>query len=188
MKHEFGEKIRAVRQQRGATLKQIALLAGVSESMLSQIERNRISPAIDTLLRVADALDIDFDYLFQDLKKDRMVNVVRQHERHKHIGNGVTYERLTRTPDHPEEHGIEGYFMSIEPGCSSGNKQYGHPGKELGTLIEGSGQLSIGCKTIQLEPGDSISFASDAPHQLKNIGTTTLKAFWITTPPKRLDS
>ena len=43
-----------------------SLAAGVSESLVSQIERNRVSPAIDTLLALADALDIDLEYLFEE--------------------------------------------------------------------------------------------------------------------------
>lgn len=46
----FGEKLRKVRENKGYTLKMIAKAAGVSESLVSQIERNHVSPAIDTLL------------------------------------------------------------------------------------------------------------------------------------------
>ena len=48
--YRFGEKLRTVREKKGYTLKVVAQKAGVSESLVSQIERNRVSPAIDTLL------------------------------------------------------------------------------------------------------------------------------------------
>ena len=57
----FGEKLRTVRERKGYTLKVVAQAAGVSESLVSQIERNRVSPAIDTLLSLADALEIDLE-------------------------------------------------------------------------------------------------------------------------------
>ncbi|MDR3123762.1 MAG: helix-turn-helix domain-containing protein, partial [Treponema sp.] len=59
MRYNFGGKIRAVRERRSLTLREVAEKAGVSESLVSQIERNRVSPAIDTLLALADALDLD---------------------------------------------------------------------------------------------------------------------------------
>lgn len=38
----FGVKLRTVRERRGVTLKEVASIAQVSESLVSQIERNRI--------------------------------------------------------------------------------------------------------------------------------------------------
>ena len=57
----FGEKLRKVRERKGLTLKVVAQQAGVSESLVSQIERNKVSPAIDTLLSLADVLDISLN-------------------------------------------------------------------------------------------------------------------------------
>jgi transcriptional regulator with XRE-family HTH domain len=62
MQFKFGEKIRAVRERRSLTLREVAEQAGVSESLVSQIERNRVSPALDTLLSIADVLDLDLEY------------------------------------------------------------------------------------------------------------------------------
>ena len=38
----FGEKLRKVRERKGLTLKVVAQQAGVSESLVSQIERNKV--------------------------------------------------------------------------------------------------------------------------------------------------
>ena len=62
----FGEKIREVRERKGLTLKAVASQAGVSESLVSQIERGRVYPAIDTLLCLARVLDIRLQYLFEE--------------------------------------------------------------------------------------------------------------------------
>ena len=51
MMHPFGEKIREVRERKHLTMREVAEKAGVSESLISQIERNKISPAIDTLVQ-----------------------------------------------------------------------------------------------------------------------------------------
>lgn len=185
MKYQFGDKLREVRQRAGMTMKEVADLAGVSESLISQIERNLVSPAIDTLVDIAGILHIDMSYLFRDLQQTVEVNVVRKKERHKIMKDGVVFERLSRTPDKGDaEHGIEAYYMEIAPGCESGSEVYGHQGKELGTVIAGKGTLSLGGQTVKLREGDSVSFASDCPHKLKNDGDQPLRAFWITTPPK----
>jgi transcriptional regulator with XRE-family HTH domain len=186
MKYQFGDKIREVRERKRTTIREVAKKAGVSESLISQIERNRISPAIDTLLRIINILEIDPDFIFRDFKRDRSVNLVRATEKKRAIIDGVTYEQLSRTLSSSEEHAIEAYILEIPPGAKSGNDEYGHIGSELGVIIQGEGECTIGKQAIVLKEGDSISFSADAPHQLKNVGNKPLRAFWIITPPKRL--
>jgi transcriptional regulator with XRE-family HTH domain len=165
-------------------MKEVAEKAGLSESMISQIERNKVSPAIDTLLSIADILDIDLEYLFSEFKKSKSVSIVRNDERNRMILNGVAYEQISRTVGTAGEHGIEAYFLEIEPGLEKGSNDYGHPGRELGYIMEGYGEFVFGGSTYILNAGDSISFASDIPHILRNKGNITLKAFWVITPPK----
>ncbi len=184
MKYKFGDKIRKIREKKKVTMKEVAEKAEVSESMMSQIERNKVSPAIETLLRIADVLDIDLEYLFSDYKKKQMVNLVPKNSRNKMVFEKVIYEQLAQTKGDNNQHDIEAYFMQIEIGSSSGSDEYGHIGQELGVIIEGKGQFTIGNETYELEEGDSISFGSNVPHHLKNTGSKPLKAFWVITPPK----
>jgi len=186
MNHPFGEKIREVRERKHLTLREVAKRAGVSESLISQIERNKISPAIDTLFRIIDILEIDPDFIFRDLKKDRPVNLVRAGEKKRAVIDGVIYEQLSHTFSSSEEHAIEAYFLEIPPGGKSGDDEYGHIGKELGVIIKGRGECTVGKRVYSLKEGDSISFSADAPHQIRNTGGRPLRAFWIITPPKRL--
>ncbi|MBN2040310.1 MAG: helix-turn-helix transcriptional regulator [Spirochaetes bacterium] len=184
-KYNYGEKIRTIREKKQMTLKEVALKAEVSESLVSQIERNKVSPAIDTLLRLADVLEIDLEYLFQDYKKKKKINLVKAGERNKIINQGILYEQLSKTIDDDKEHAIEAYYLEIAPDMEKGSKEYGHRGRELGIIIEGKGEFIIGGEKFDLEKGDSISFESDVPHILRNKGQKTLKAYWMVTPPKK---
>src|SRR6266513_4875688 len=60
----LGERLRAIRQLRRKTLKEVAGAAGLSESFLSQLERGRTNATIATLQRLATALGIDVSDLF----------------------------------------------------------------------------------------------------------------------------
>ncbi|MDR0590060.1 MAG: XRE family transcriptional regulator [Spirochaetaceae bacterium] len=185
MRYWFGEKIRIVRERRGFTLREVADRAGVSESLVSQIERNRVSPAIDTLLSLADALDLDLEYLFADYRRDRSVKITRSYERDSFTKPGVLYERLARFEGSaPNREGIEVYNITLEPGAKTGSAEYGHPGWEVGLVETGRAQLVLGNNTYELLPGDSASFQAGSPHDLSNIGPEPLVVFWIITPPK----
>ena len=182
MKYLVGDKIRAVRERRATTLREVAEKAGVSESLVSQIERNKVSPAIDTLLAIADALEIDLEYLFADYRRERAVRIVHAGERQVISRPGVVYRRFA--PMEGVQAGVEAYELELEPGAETGNEEYGHEGSELGIVAEGRAELVVGSMKYELGPGDSASFASDFPHRLLNTGNSRLRMYWVLTPPK----
>lgn len=181
---QIGEKLREVREKRAMTLKDVAAAAGVTDSMISQIERNRVMPALDTLVAIADALSLDMEYLFRDARRKRSVQIVRGTERPVFESGAVRYERLALSVPGNHEHGIESYLLTIGPGGSRGSHEAGHDGRELGLITEGSAVLSIGGQEYILEAGDSVSFDAGLPHVLKNAGKGSLKAWWVVTPPR----
>lgn len=185
MNYKFGSKIRKIRKKRKLSMKEVAEQAGVSESLISQIETNKVSPAIDTLLQIVNILDIDLEYLFSEFKKSREVSIVRAKERNQMVLEGVKYEQLCQIAE-DEKYGIESYYLELEPGYEKGDLEYGHTGKELGIIISGKAVVELGNKEYQLDTGDSISFNADIPHTLRNIGDIKLEAIWIITPPKLL--
>lgn len=61
----FGNRLRAVRQERGFTQKQLANLLGVTEQAVSKYERGNSYPDIVMLSGISEILDCSLDYLFQ---------------------------------------------------------------------------------------------------------------------------
>jgi len=186
MKYKFGEKLRAVRERKGYTLKDVAKQASVSESLVSQIERNKVSPSTDTLLRIADILDIDYEYLFSDYRQKRKVSVLKASERESISRNKLTIHQLSVTDEPAKDPSIEAFLLEIEETGETGDREYGHAGREFGVILEGQAQLVYGQESYELNKGDTISFPSDIPHLFKNRGKGVLKAIWVVTPPRRL--
>jgi len=62
----IGEKLRAVRQERQMSLRELATKAEVSASMLSQIETGKVFPSVRSLYGIAAALDVSIDYFFPE--------------------------------------------------------------------------------------------------------------------------
>jgi transcriptional regulator with XRE-family HTH domain len=187
LNYRFGEKIRLVRERRGMTLKEVGAEANVSESLVSQIERNKVSPSVDTLMAITDALDIDPEYLFKDYKKKRKITITAQKDRNSLTLNNVVYYQLAKITEKETTIAsaeVETLLIEIEPGGQKGDIEYGHPGNEIGIILKGSGELLYGTETYDLKEGDSLSFSSDLPHILRNKGTEVMKAIWIITPPR----
>ncbi len=62
----IGEKLRAARQQRGMSLRELAGKASVSASMLSQIETGKAYPSVRSIYYIAEALALPVDYFFPE--------------------------------------------------------------------------------------------------------------------------
>lgn len=62
----IGEKLRAVRQERQMSLRELASRSEVSASMISQIETGKVFPSVRSLYTIADALGVSVDYFFPE--------------------------------------------------------------------------------------------------------------------------
>lgn len=183
--YHFGEKLRQVREHKGYTLKVVAQKAGVSESLVSQIERNHVSPAIDTLLSLADVLDINLEFLFEEYRKERPVHVTRADERAKVVEEDTIFEELASPAKDNNEQSFEAYVMKIPAKSQTHRGSYGHIGREFGFILQGSAKLTYENKEYELNKGDSVSFSASVPHKIENTGNAELEAVWFVTPPQR---
>lgn len=62
----IGEKLRAIRQQRRISLRELAEKASISASMLSQVETGKAYPSVRSIYNIAAALGLPVDYFFPD--------------------------------------------------------------------------------------------------------------------------
>lgn len=183
--YHFGEKLRQVREHKGYTLKVVAQQAGVSESLVSQIERNHVSPAIDTLLTLANVLDINLEFLFEEYRKERPVHIVRHNERPTVKEDEIVYEELAKAGDTSTQESIESYIITLPPSSQTHKGSYGHIGREIGIITKGKAKLTYENREYFLEEGDSVTFSAAVPHHLENVGDCELKAVWVVTPAQR---
>ena len=57
------------RRRQGLSLNEVATRAGLSHTMIMRVEKRTRTPSIDTLLRIAEALDCDLGALIQRVSK-----------------------------------------------------------------------------------------------------------------------
>lgn len=67
----LGIVIKNIRKQRGQTQNEFASLCGITQTYLSQIERNSKEPNLSTLKKISEALNLPLPILFfQSLTED----------------------------------------------------------------------------------------------------------------------
>lgn len=77
---------------------------------------------------------------------------------------------------------IDGNVHVVFPGASNGG-EIKHLGQEIGFVIEGQIELTVGRQEFRLNPGDSFFFRSSLPHSYRNTTSQISKVVWINTPP-----
>jgi len=177
---DVGERLRAIRGLRRATLRTIADRAGVSESFLSQVERGKASASIASLRRIAGALGVSVADLFEPSGPPQP-RVLRRDERPS-LAFGILGRKLLITP-RPLHH-LEVFVGELDAGGSTGAEPYAHgDSEELFVVLSGSVQLELGGDLHELDPGDSIDYRSSTPHRVVNTGDDRAEVMWIISPP-----
>lgn len=62
--------LREEREKRGLSMNVLAQKAGLSQSIVSLIERDLRNPTLDTLLRIAEVLEIDLGEILTQARKE----------------------------------------------------------------------------------------------------------------------
>lgn len=62
----FGNRVRAARERLGITQEDLAARVGMSPSHMSIVERGVKVPRMDTVVKLANVLEVSADYLLQD--------------------------------------------------------------------------------------------------------------------------
>lgn len=177
---KLGQRIRDLRSKAGMTLAQLSKTTGVSIGTLSQLERGLVSPTVRTLYTVANALGVMPAWLIDPMqmaaKTAENLYVVRAGQRSRLLDiHGVRKD--IASPEASER--LRGFFMVIQPGCSSGSEPYSHRGEEIGFILSGALDLQIDGESYSLGEGDCFAFSSEKPHHFANPGTRPASVFWV---------
>jgi transcriptional regulator with XRE-family HTH domain len=177
---QLGPRIRALRQARNITLRELAERAGVTESFLSQVEREVTSPSIASVQRIARALDLAIAELFTEEAPHG--RVVRRGDRRRitYPGLGAVDEFLTSGLDGR----LQVILSTIEPGGGTGDEAYAHDSdEEVVIVLSGRLELWVADEHHALEEGDSVTYSSRLKHRNRNPGDTTAVVLFCLTPP-----
>ncbi|MEM7169954.1 MAG: cupin domain-containing protein [Pseudomonadota bacterium] len=180
----LGQKLRRLRKQKGLSLTDLSKATGISVGFLSQVERDKSNPSVKTLHDISRALDVNITWFFSEESEKNPERssgpVVRLRDRKKiRYGIDICDELLSPLTSR----NIELIWSEFKPGASSGLDPYKHDGDEVGVVLSGVLDLTIGDTTYRLEAGDSFGFKSTTPHRYENPGETTSVVLWAITPP-----
>jgi len=178
---DVGERLRAIRRLRRATLKSVADRAELSESFLSQVERGRANASVASLKRIAAALGVNVADLFEPNGSTARPRVLRREAR-PNLAFGNLGRKFMLTP-RPLEN-LQVIVGELDRGGSTGDEPYTHgDSEELLVVLAGRVHLQLGGDVHDLGTGDSVHYRSSTPHRVSNPGDDVAEVLFVISPP-----
>jgi XRE family transcriptional regulator, regulator of sulfur utilization len=153
--------------------------AGVSKSMLSQIERGQANPTVAVVWRLATAFGVPLaDLLGEDKPAEPLLASVPAHA-----------TPLLASPDGKCELRILGpidlagrfewYLLTVQPGGALDSRAHEPGSREHLTLERGTLEVQAGAESARLRTGETARYAVDVPHRIHNPGKTVAQALLV---------
>lgn len=162
-------RLKLLRKKMGVTLEALAERSGMTKSYLSKVERGLNTPSIAAALKLAKALHVNVEELFNETKADvDRFSLVRQGQRQllTNSEQGSSYAVLA----HQVSDRNLLPFMLFPPAEFAGTTFKEHVGEEFLFVHEGRVEVDFMTETVILERGDALHFNAQKPHRLRSLG------------------
>ena len=171
------EYIMRIRKSKKMSMDRTAEVAGVSRSMLGQIERGEANPSVAILGKIAAALKVPAEVLLEndDFETLALFREVDTKPQRLDSGKAVLrenfpYDDVTR---------LESYFLDLYisaryipepsvPGCVC-----------YLTVLSGTATLVAEDETFRLLERDALRFAADRPYHFENMTNSTARVLLV---------
>lgn len=163
---DVGQKISHIRKEKNLSIRDLAKLADVTPSLLSQLERGLSNPSLNTIKAISKALDVPLFTFFID-EVDNKDLIVRKDNRKKVIfpkNNDIVFEILS-----PESaNSVEFAIVNLVKNSTISNELMSHKSIELAYVLEGKIKIYIEKDEFILEAGDSVTIPPGTNHRWEN--------------------
>jgi len=176
---EVGATLQRLRLARGLTLEHLSRIAGVSKSMLSQIEREKANPTIAITWRLANALGVQIgELLSSEVRPVDLIRVVDAHEIPTLPGSHAGYSlRILGPMDLAGKY--EWYELTLQPGGELASQAHDPGTTEHLTVVTGTVELEVGAEKRKIKHGATARYPADQSHAIRNAGKTEAKALLV---------
>ncbi|WP_377888008.1 helix-turn-helix domain-containing protein [Alkalihalobacillus sp. R86527] len=168
----IGVILKKLRKQRKLTLKRLAEITGVSISFLSQVERGKSSVTLESLKKIADALQVNPGVFFGEDDSNRLEENSKPFY-YRNLSNGI--EDAVFTP----------ILVTLQPGESEGNA-FSHDGHEFLFVVKGALTVEIEEKLYRFNEQETIFFDANKKHYWYNYTDSIVQFLVISSKTKRV--
>ncbi len=172
--------LRVLRVQSGLTLEDLASVTNLTRSYLSKIERGISTPSISSALRIARALDVPIESLFDADQTVEPVSIIRSRGARDENRKGTLQLAAGASP---QRHMLA-FVSHPDDTKSPANPTGHHEGEELIYVLAGTIELKLVNRIEVLEIGDCAHFDSTVPHKISSLSGPDAKVLIVVLPLK----
>lgn len=170
-----GKQLSKLRERRNWSLESLSQRAGVSKSMLSQIERGQANPTVAVVWRLANALGVPLLELLEPgnvQNAQPTVLVVPAAQTPSLRTSDELGELQILGPIETAGH-FEWYLLQMKPGGGLISQAHELGTKEHFTVLTGSFEVSAGTVSTKISVGETARYPADIAHSIRNLGRST---------------
>ena len=176
---KVGATLQALRQTQGLSLDELSRRAGVSKSMLSQIERNQANPTVAVVWRLANALRVDLTELLSGARPAApAIETVAMHATPSLTSPDAKCSLRILGPIELAGQ-FEWYELTVQPGGALESAAHEPGSREHLSVLSGTLEVNAGGATRSLQAGETARYAVDGPHAIRNPGGSTATALLV---------
>jgi transcriptional regulator with XRE-family HTH domain len=162
----ISKKIKNIRKEKGLTIQEVADRAGVTKGLISQIENSRTIPSLLVLMQIINAIEVDIDFFFSDLRikeSDAPVLVIRKSEFSQSSDPDKFQELLSRNFRSGQ---VAIGLRELQPNSSS--EYLTEEAFEFVYMLKGSLKFQFMNQIVELDEGDAYFSDARIAHQIIN--------------------
>jgi len=177
----LGARIKDFRTKQGLSQKELAGLAGLTPSTVSQVESSSMLPSLPALFKLSEVLGVEVGSFFsRKTESDGPLvlgpETARNVEGKDLARRGVAVSSLAPLDRKGK---VEPYLVEIDPDTFLDSHFFQHKGEEFGYVLAGRVKLVAAGSEHAAGPGDAIHLRADMPSQWKNPGNETARMLWL---------
>ena len=171
----IGERLKELRLKNKLTLAQLGDKVGLTKSFLSQVEKEKSSPSITTLMKILAVYNVKAADFFQSIEKSDEVIIKKNERQYYHDQkSNIKVASLSAGFSDPS---MQPFCAEVDPGSAS--EVVTGQGQVFCYILTGSAELIINEKKYVLNPDDSIYYNASASHSWKVLGKEKLCGLWV---------
>lgn len=178
---DVGARLKSVRKKQDLSQRELAKRAGVTNSTISMIEKNSVSPSVSSLKKVLSGIPMSMVEFFSEVdESDQEMPVVYSYDSLLDLSvQDVQFKLVGKAYGKRAMAFLEEIYA---PGSDTGEDMLSHVGEEAGIVISGKLEVTVNDVVYVLSEGDSYYFESTRPHRFYNPFSEPCKLISATTP------
>lgn len=181
MSTSVGKRLKALRAMHGLSQRELARRAGVTNSAISMIEQDRVSPSIDSMNKVLSGFPITMIEFFSMEAEKEEEKIFFSKDELVEMSDGTMSVRLVGAAK--KDRKMRVLHEKYPPHAATGEKMIVQEGEEAGVIIRGQLEITVGSEVRVLGAGEAYYFNAEIPHRFRNPGDEECEVVSAATPP-----